>query len=183
MLLPPPKTQDLDGCEMIFSDTCFFTDEGKPVFIAKTTGEYRDGSGGKLTQFTQPHKLILEKVRQEFLRTVEDRKQDKDDKKGDKLQHQGSNTDGVQSVNGQSSSPQGASLKNRQDSAVQKKTTFARNNSAGKGPGQDLSETMQMTANFSQSMQGGKKKDKMTQWQRDIFIFRYRENKETDMPG
>jgi hypothetical protein len=73
---------------MIFSDTCFFNDEAKPVFIARTTGEDRSGAGGKLTQFTQPHKLQLEKVRQEFLRTVEERKQGKeDDKKGDKLQH------------------------------------------------------------------------------------------------
>lgn len=49
LLLPPAKTQDLDGCEMIFSDTCFFDDEAKPVFIAKTTGEDRYGLGGKLT--------------------------------------------------------------------------------------------------------------------------------------
>lgn len=48
---------------MIFSDTCFFDDEGKAVFIAKTTGEDRFGHGGKLTQFTQAHKLSLEKVR------------------------------------------------------------------------------------------------------------------------
>jgi hypothetical protein len=43
-----------------------------------------------------------------------------------------------------------------------------------------------MTGNFSQSMQmqgGGKKKDKVTQWQKDIFIFRFRENRELDTPG
>lgn len=32
-------------------------------------------------------------------------------------------------------------------------------------------------------MQGAKKKDQKTQWQRDIFIFRFRENKDQDMPG
>lgn len=40
--------------------------------------------------------------------------------------------------------------------------------------------------NFSQSMQGGaaKKKDKMTLWQKDIFIFRYKDNKDQDhTPG
>ena len=99
-LLPPPKTHDLDGCEMIFSDSCFFDEDGKPVFIAKTVGD-NHGMGGKLTKFNQPHKLSLEKVRQEFVRIVEERKQDKDDKKGDKsLQHQGSGTDGVTSMNG-----------------------------------------------------------------------------------
>lgn len=91
--------------------------------------------------------MSLEKVRQEFQRTVDERKQDKDVKKGDKLQHQASGADVIQSINGQSSSPQGGSLK--KDSTVQKKVTLAPNRSAEKG--QDLSETMQ-TANLSQSM-------------------------------
>ena len=85
LLLPPKNTQDLDGCQMIFADTCFFHDDGKIAFIAKATGEDKNGKNGKLTQFTQPNKLILEKVRQEFTKTVEDRKNDKDDKKNDKL--------------------------------------------------------------------------------------------------
>lgn len=43
---------------------------------------------------------------------------------------------------------------------------------------------MGLTGNFSQSMQGGKKKDKMSLWQKDIFIFRFRENKDHDnTPG
>lgn len=185
LLLPPKETQDLDGCEMIFSDTCFFSDEMKPVFIAKTVGEDRQGYGGKLTKFDQPHKLTLEKVRQEFLRAVEGRKADKEDIKDKMLNAATSNPEASQSLNGQVNSPQGLSMqKSVKDSQGQKKASFAANKSGGKGL--DPSETMQMTGNFSQSMQGtggGKRKDKMTQWQKDIFIFRFRENKDLDIPG
>lgn len=84
LLLPPKDTQDLDGCEMIFSDTCFLSDDNKPIFIAKTVGEDKFGQGGKLTKFDNPLKLTLGKVRQEFFRAVESRKADKEDLK-DKL--------------------------------------------------------------------------------------------------
>lgn len=53
----------------------------------------------------------------------------------------------------------------------------------------DYSETNQMTGNFSQSLQGGlgggptKKKEKVTLWQKDDFIFRYRESTNPDVPG
>lgn len=136
---------------MIFSDTCFLSDDNKPIFIAKTVGEDKFGQGGKLTKFDNPLKLTLGKVRQEFFRAVESRKADKEDLK-DKLMNQtASNQENSQSLNGQVGTPQGQSIqKSMKDSQGHKKASFMGNKSGGKGA--DYSETMQMTGNFSQSL-------------------------------
>jgi hypothetical protein len=42
---------DLEGCEVLFPDALFFTEEGKPDFIAKTDKD------GKISAIKDPKKL------------------------------------------------------------------------------------------------------------------------------
>jgi len=66
-LLPP--TAELEGCHIgYFPDTVFFTEDGKPEFIAKTDKE------GKMIKITQPAKLSHEKIRISFKKEVDLRK-------------------------------------------------------------------------------------------------------------
>ena len=54
MIAPTP---DMDSCEVLFIDTVFFGDEGKPVNIIKTDKE------GKLSSTTQANKLVPNDIR------------------------------------------------------------------------------------------------------------------------
>lgn len=60
---------DLEGCEVQFPDSLFFTEDGKPDFIAKTDKE------GKITAIKDPKKLekLLE-IRTKFSHLVRERK-------------------------------------------------------------------------------------------------------------
>ena len=59
LLLSP--SIDLEGCEVLFPDALFFTEEGKPDFIAKTDKD------GKISAIKDPKKLEkLPELRQKF---------------------------------------------------------------------------------------------------------------------
>lgn len=67
MIAPTP---DMDSCEVLFIDTVFFGDEGKPVNIIKTDKE------GKLSSTTQANKLVPNDIRQKFSSIWKERKND-----------------------------------------------------------------------------------------------------------
>jgi len=54
-LLPP--SLDLEGCEVLFPDSIFFGEDGKPMFLAKTDKD------GKMSSINQPNKLGLSELR------------------------------------------------------------------------------------------------------------------------
>ena len=59
---------DLEGCEVLFPDTLFFNDEGKPDFWAKTDKD------GKISAIKDPKKLEkLPEIRNKFAAVVRDR--------------------------------------------------------------------------------------------------------------
>ena len=35
-MIPPPGTNDVEGCECLFPDSVFFGVDGKPLFVAKS---------------------------------------------------------------------------------------------------------------------------------------------------
>ena len=52
-----PHSLELEGCEVLFPDSVFFGEDGKPAFIARTDRE------GKLYSVWQPSKLGLQDIR------------------------------------------------------------------------------------------------------------------------
>ena len=68
-----PPSIDLEGCDCLFPHALFFTDEGKPDFIALTDKE------GKLTVIKDPKKLEkLADIRHKFQAIAHDRVKNKD---------------------------------------------------------------------------------------------------------
>lgn len=62
---------DLEGCEVLFPDSLFFTEDGKPDFIAKTDKE------GKILAIKDPKRLEkLQEIRKSFSDIVRKRIQE-----------------------------------------------------------------------------------------------------------
>ena len=67
-LLPP--SLDLEGCEVLFPDSVFFGDDGKPIFVAKTDKD------GRMILINQPNKLGLTDIKNKFSALVREWKND-----------------------------------------------------------------------------------------------------------
>lgn len=70
---------DLEGCECLFPDTLFFTEEGKPDFWAKTDKD------GKISAIKDPKKLEkLPEIRTKFSLVSRDRLDSRKNKDADR---------------------------------------------------------------------------------------------------